>query len=50
LSAAALVPSASPTVIKVAAVSASHVYVRHPSDPDGNEAVLRLPDPAPTGR
>ena len=33
--------------IRVASVPAGHVYVRHLSDPDGDEAVVRLPDIPP---
>jgi hypothetical protein len=43
-------PSLPPDVIRVASVPASHVYVRHLSDPDGQDAVLRLPDPVPADR
>lgn len=44
-----LIPRA--TVIRVASVPASHVYVRHLSPPGavGNDGVLRLPDPIPPG-
>jgi glycosyltransferase involved in cell wall biosynthesis len=31
-------------------VPGSHVYVRHLSDPDGADAVVRLPDPVPADR
>jgi hypothetical protein len=34
-------------VIRVASVPASHVYVRHLSDPVGGDGVIRLPDPEP---
>jgi hypothetical protein len=34
-------------MIRVASVPASHVYVRHLTDPDGNDQVVRLPDPVP---
>lgn len=34
-------------VIRVASVPASHVYVRHLSDPDGTDRVHRLPDIPP---
>lgn len=34
-----------PAVLRVASVPASHVYVRHLSDPD--DGVTRLPDPVP---
>jgi hypothetical protein len=37
------------TVIRVASVPASHVYVRHLSDPDGTRPVIRLDDPVPDG-
>ncbi|MFA4928183.1 MAG: hypothetical protein WC558_06680 [Patulibacter sp.] len=40
------VPSRSPTV-RVASVPASHVYVRHLADPDGDDGVLRLDDVPP---
>ena len=33
--------------IRVASVPAGHVYVRHLSDPDGGDAVVRLPDIPP---
>jgi len=33
--------------LRVASVPASHVYVRHLSDPDGADDVVRLQDPAP---
>ena len=33
--------------MRVASVPASHVYVRHLSDPDGADDVVRLKDPAP---
>jgi hypothetical protein len=42
-------PSTTQT-ITVASVPASHVYVRHLSDPDGRDAVVRLADPIPTDR
>jgi Glycosyltransferase Family 4 len=35
--------------IRVASVPAGHVYVRHLSDPDGRDAVVRLEDPVPLG-
>ncbi|MCL8252175.1 glycosyltransferase family 1 protein [Aeromicrobium fastidiosum] len=39
------------TVIGVASVPASHVYVRHLSAPDGvDDGVVRLPDPPTSGR
>ncbi|MEU2003238.1 glycosyltransferase [Rhodococcus sp. NPDC019627] len=34
-------------MIRVASVPASHVYVRHLTDPGGNDTVVRLPDPVP---
>ncbi len=34
-------------MIRVASVPASHVYVRHLSDPDGTDDVVRLPDVRP---
>jgi hypothetical protein len=34
-------------VIRVASIPASHVYVRHLSDPDGPDGVIRLRDPEP---
>ncbi|WP_169815521.1 glycosyltransferase [Nocardia inohanensis] len=37
----------STTVIRVASVPASHVYVRHLAPVDGTDAVLRLDDPVP---
>ncbi|MDF3312025.1 glycosyltransferase [Rhodococcus sp. T2V] len=37
-------------MIRVASVPASHVYVRHLTDPDGGDAVVRLPDPVPADR
>lgn len=39
--------SRSLSTLKVASVPASHVYVRHLSDPDGADGVLRLADPVP---
>lgn len=33
--------------IRVASVPHGHVYVRHLADPDGRDAVVRLPDPRP---
>jgi hypothetical protein len=33
--------------VRIASVPASHLYVRHLSDPDGVDAVRRLPDPVP---
>lgn len=33
--------------LRVASVPASHVYVRHLSSPDGDDNVIRLPDPVP---
>ncbi|PZS15000.1 MAG: hypothetical protein DLM57_13490 [Pseudonocardiales bacterium] len=33
--------------IRVASVPTGHVYVQHLSDPDGRDAVIRLPDPPP---
>src|SRR4051794_19842752 len=38
---------ARPATIRVASVPASHVYVRHLSDPDGEDGVVRLPDVPP---
>jgi hypothetical protein len=38
------------TLIRVASVPASHVYVRHLSDPEGSDAVIRLDDPIPEDR
>jgi hypothetical protein len=38
------------TTIRVASVPASHVYVRHLSDPNGIHPVLRLDDPVPDDR
>ncbi len=45
-------PDLSPaSVIRVASVPASHVYVRHLSPPDGvDDGVRRLPDPPTSGR
>lgn len=40
---------AGPTTIRVASVPADHVYVRHLADPDGDDGVVRLPDPPPAG-
>jgi hypothetical protein len=34
--------------IRVASVPAGHVYVRHLSDPDRDDGVVRLPDPVPS--
>jgi len=34
-------------LLRVASVPASHVYVRHLSDPDGTDDVVRLHDPVP---
>jgi hypothetical protein len=36
------------STIRVASVPASHVYIRHLSDPDGLDNVVRLLDPPPT--
>ncbi|MFJ6694824.1 glycosyltransferase [Streptomyces sp. NPDC091272] len=36
-------------VIRVASVPAGHVYVRHCSDGQGSDGVVRLPDPRPNG-
>jgi glycosyltransferase involved in cell wall biosynthesis len=42
--------SSASRAISVASVPASHVYVRHLGDPDGQDAVARLPDPVPADR
>ena len=34
-------------MLRLASVPASHLYVRHLSDPDGADSVRRLPDPVP---
>lgn len=42
-----LVVPSRPATIRVASVPASHVYVRHLSDPDRADGVIRLPDVPP---